>query len=129
MKESPRWKKINNWESSLYPKPQRIRLSKKMQLFWIDFLVSHYSTPKIELLKNTEDDCVGYYLAPNYRKPAIIALDVNCNLGTVCHEFAHHLTWIKYCSIEHNKDFIIILTDVYKVIHAKLKEMNYEEKD
>lgn len=125
----PKWKKINTWESVVYAKMQRIRLKRKQQLHWIQILVTHFKTTDLNLKLNDDVDCYGYYDEPEYRKLGVIHLDSNSSLGTLCHEFAHHLCWTRYCECKHNHLFILCLNDVYRVVNIELNNKKNKEGD
>ena len=122
MKKCPKWKRINRWESILFSKMQRIKINVLEQEDWLSYFIEQFKTPKINLKLNEDRDCYGSYEEPEYRKYAIISLDKKSTLGSLCHEFAHHLCWTRYCSTKHSEFFIACMLEVYKKANQKLKE-------
>jgi len=116
--------KTYSWEQETWPQYREIEVNRMEQEKYIKKMVRHFKTPPAEVRQSFRRGGAGCY-HPVYsygwvplggrRKLAkgYIKLGKVSNLGTVVHEFAHHLEYFKYGKGGHRKTFKKALKQSY----------------
>jgi len=107
--------KVYEWERTIWPEFRKVSMTLKQADAVIKKLSRHFklSCPKVT------DGCNGTHwngkYSPNTGENflALIRLRTINNLGTVCHEFAHHLDYNVYGGLGHRRTFKRALKKVY----------------
>jgi len=117
------------WEQATWPEYRKIVVTRMEQEKYAKKLVRHFKTPPVDIKQSYRRGGAGCYhpkldrvFKPMTReqigKPTlaggVIKMGRVGNLGTLIHEFAHHLEYYKYGKGGHRKTFKRCLKRVYK---------------
>ena len=110
--------KAYDWERATWPKFCEIKIDRKQAGKYVKKLVRHFKTKPVEIDYDGWDRSGGQY----FGWERMIKLPKETNLGTVIHEFAHHLTRGKFgAGMHHNRKFKKTLKRVYRYAERWLK--------
>ena len=110
---------IYDWEQTVYAPFRDMKLTHDETRKYLNKLERHFKTPHVELMTGKRNG--GSYHPVSLGTPYIRIPGRGTNLGTVCHEFAHHLDWVKNRNSKnrgakrwHGKTFKKCLVRVYR---------------
>lgn len=103
--------KVYKWEDETWPEFQGIKVTRERQAKLLRKLSRHFkvSEPRLTGCYKRGSDSGQYF---QYLEA--ISLHKNTSIGTLIHEFAHHLNWKKYKKKGHAKSFKKCLKRVYR---------------
>jgi len=99
--------KIYKWEHDTYPTFQKVLILRDKQEQFLKKFARHFKVYCPTLSWTIKQGHAGHYM-PAYHGPwARIAFGKETTLGTICHEFAHHLDYIRHPETKqsHGKSF------------------------
>lgn len=101
------------WESETYPAFERVKVSREEADKLLRKFARHFKTSCPTLsYKLKRYDGAGHYV-PNFGYPRIV-LGKNPTLSVICHEYAHHLEFVRWNTKKwHGKKFKRELKRVY----------------
>ena len=112
------------WEQETWPEYRKIIVTRHEQEVYVRKLVRHFKTPPVEVRQSYRRGGAGCYFPKRMNVftgdrsakliGGVIKMGKETNLGTVIHEFAHHLEYHQYGSGGHRKTFKRCLKRVYR---------------
>lgn len=120
--------KAYQWEHETFPEFQNVQVCSDTQQKLVRKLARHFKTPKPALQHTRINDTHGRYIHPNAYHASTIRTAQNSTLGTLCHEFAHHLAYLKHGrGVGHDKRFKKQLKKVYTFAKRYIKHDKKED--
>ena len=107
------WLKVYEWERAKWPEFQEIKVHRFQQGVLLEKLARHFKVSCPDLMQSNkrganansqESGAAGSYHRSGYGVPTI-RLGMVTTLGTLLHEFAHHLNWVNYRQHGHGRKF------------------------
>lgn len=105
------WLKVYEWERSKWPEFQAVLVERKRQCALVTKLARHFRVDR-PLIKQSHKRgagaVAGFGAAGSYHKSSYwptIKLGQVTTLGTLVHEFAHHLAWRRWKETGHGRAF------------------------
>ena len=117
------WLKVYQWEHDTYPVFQEVKLDRHQQHLYLRKLSRHFKVPCPEIRQSYRSGVAsgegGGSYTPHYHRP-VIRVGKITTMGTLCHEFAHHLHFVEHSRVSnlnikmwHGKEFKRRLKRVY----------------
>jgi len=107
--------KIYEWEKENYPKEPRINVCRVEQQIILRKLSKHFKIIEPGIAPSYRRGGAGLYV----HSKNLIKMGNTTDMGTVIHEFAHHLEYCKYGTTAHRKRFKRVLKKVYNYVQKR----------
>ena len=123
--------KTYEWEACAWPEFREITIDRATQERYLRGLIRHFKTGPCFVENSQRRGGAGVYYRGGRPGQIIghgrIKMSPNGNLGTLCHEFAHHLNWCRNKERGHRKKFKRELKRVYTWAKRWLPEIPKNE--
>lgn len=111
------WLKIYEWERQTYPRFRQVQINRHEQKKYLKKLCRHFEVSEPALKRSQKRGVAlgwgGGSYQPSHWNSGTIKIGKMTSMGTLCHEFAHHLDWKRNGVCGHGKTFKRELKRVY----------------
>lgn len=103
--------KTYEWERETWPEFREVKMTRAKAQVYLNKLARHFKTDEVTAVQSYRRGGAAWYWAARRQ----VGLASVCNMGSVCHEFAHHLVESRWGKQKrcHGKKFKKELMRVY----------------